>query len=84
MAKHKERLKKKNEANKQKENNKSNKIKNLAFELESKMFKKDFESEEEKKIKTEKENNNGAKNETNYNIPIINKKKMKKKVFDEI
>ena len=84
LAKHKERLKKKNEANKQKENNKSNKIKNLAFELESKMFKKDFESEEEKKIKTEKENNNGAKNETNYNIPIINKKKMKKKVFDEI
>ena len=49
LANHKERLKK------QKENNKLNKIKNLAFELESKMLKKDFESEEENKIKTEKE-----------------------------
>ena len=88
LAKYKERLKKKNEANKQKENNKSDKIKNLAFELENKMFKKDGEKEEEKQIKTEiekekeKENYYKPINETNYNIPVINKKKMKKKVFD--
>ena len=92
LAKYKERLKKRNEANKQKENNKPNKIKNLAFELENKMFKKDVEQEEEKQIKTEvkteiekekeKENYYKPINETNYNIPVINKKKMKKKVFD--
>ena len=88
LAKHRERLKKRNEANKKKEDNKPNKIKNLAFELESKMFKKDVEKEEENKIKTEitkeKDIQNYYKpiNETNYNIPVIRKKKMKKKVFD--
>ena len=88
LAKHRERLKKRNEANKNKEDNKPNKIKNLAFELESKMFQKDIEKKEENKIKTEieikkdKENYYKPINETNYNIPVIHKKKMKKKVFD--
>ena len=86
LAKHRERLKKRNEANNKKEVNKPNKIKNIAFELESKMFKKEVENEEENKIKTEIEKNkeNYCKpiSETNYNIPVIHKKKMKKKVFD--
>ena len=86
LAKHRERLKKRNEANNKKEVNKPNKIKNIAFELESKMFKKEVEKEEENKIKTEIEKNkeNYCKpiSETNYNIPVIHKKKMKKKVFD--
>ena len=88
LAKHRERLKKRNEANKNKEDNKPNKIKNLAFELESKMFQKDIEKKEENKIKTEieikkdKENYYKPINETNYNIPVIHKKKMKKKEFD--
>ena len=86
LAKHRERLKKRNEANNKKEVNKPNKIKNIAFELESKMFKKEVEKEEENKIKTEiekdKENYCKPISETNYNIPVIHKKKMKKKVFD--
>ena len=86
LAKHRERLKKRNEANNKKEVNKPNKIKNIAFELESKMFKKEVENEEENKIKTEiekdKENYCKPISETNYNIPVIHKKKMKKKVFD--
>ena len=88
LAKHRERLKKRNEANKNEEDNKPNKIKNLAFELESKMFQKDIEKKEENKIKTEieikkdKENYYKPINETNYNIPVIHKKKMKKKEFD--
>ena len=65
LAKHRERLKKRNEANNKKEVNKPNKIKNIAFELESKMFKKEVEKEEENKIKTEIE-----KDKENYCNPI--------------
>ena len=77
LAKYKERLKRKNEANKKKEESKKNKIKNLAFELESKMFKKEVDSEEDKKEKVP------TKNEIDYNIPVITKKKMKRKIFNE-
>ena len=80
LAKYKERLKRKNEANKQKIENKQNKIKNLAFELESKMYKKEMDEQDNK----EKKEKNPVKIEINYNIPIINKKKMKKKLFSDI
>ena len=76
LAKYKERLKRKNEANKKKEESKKNKIKNLAFELESKMFKKEVDSEEDKKEKVP------TKNEIDYNIPVVTKKKMKRKIFN--
>ena len=84
FAKFKERLKRKNEANKKKEENKPNRIKNLAFELESKMYKKEVDNEEENKIQNDnKNNNNPIRNEINYNIPVVNKKKMKKKIFND-
>ena len=80
FAKFKERLKRKNEANKKKIEDKPNKIKNLALELESKMLKKDKDNENE--VKTQNKNNDTrTKNEVDYNIPVIPKKKMKKKVF---
>ena len=77
LAKYKERLKRKNEADKKKEVAKKNKIKNLAFELESKMFKKEVDSEEDKKEKVP------TKIEIDYNIPVVTKKKMKRKIFNE-
>ena len=84
FARFKERLKRKNEANKKKEENKPNRIKNLAFELESKMYKKEVDKEEENKNQNDnKKNNNPIKNEINYNIPVVNKRKMKKKIFTD-
>ena len=56
----------------------------MAFELESKMYKKEVDKEEDNKIQNDnKKNNNPIKNEINYNIPVVNKRKMKKKIFTD-
>jgi hypothetical protein len=77
FAKYKERLNRKNKAEKQKKENKINKIKNLVLELENKMNKVD-----EKEIRDKKDEDKN-KIEVEYNIPVIQKKKMKKKIFNE-